>query len=49
MDTAETVLHWYDCICPFCYVGQHWNAILVRRRFDAVELPFKAHPDIPPQ
>jgi hypothetical protein len=21
-DDSRTVLHWYDFICPFCYVGQ---------------------------
>lgn len=44
---AGPVLHWYDFICPFCYVAQHRNAILVRRGFEIVELPFQAHPDIP--
>src|SRR4051812_44086239 len=47
MDGAPGVLHWYDFICPFCYVGQHRNAILVRHGFHVVELPFQAHPDIP--
>ena len=47
MDTARTVLHWYDFICPFCYVDQQRNAIFVRRGFDVVELPFQAHPEIP--
>jgi predicted DsbA family dithiol-disulfide isomerase len=47
MNTDGTVLHWYDFICPFCYVGQQRNAILVRRGLDVVELPFQAHPDIP--
>lgn len=28
VDSAGTVLHWYDFICPFCYVGQEQNAIL---------------------
>jgi predicted DsbA family dithiol-disulfide isomerase len=46
-DTSRTVLHWYDFICPFCYVGQHRTAILVRHGLDVVELPFQAHPDIP--
>lgn len=46
---AGKVLHWYDFICPFCYVAQHRNAILVRRGFHVVELPFQAHPDIPPE
>jgi predicted DsbA family dithiol-disulfide isomerase len=44
---SGTALHWYDFICPFCYVGQHRNLILVRRGFDVVELPFQAHPNIP--
>jgi predicted DsbA family dithiol-disulfide isomerase len=44
----RTVLHWYDFLCPFCYVGQHRTAILVRHGFPVVALPFRAHPDIPP-
>ncbi len=44
----RTVLHWYDFLCPFRYVGQHRTAILVRYGLDVVELPFQAHPDIPP-
>ena len=47
MDTAGTVLHWYDFVCPFCYVGQQRNAILDRRGLEVVELPFQAHPEIP--
>ena len=47
MDSPRTVLHWYDFLCPFCYVGQQRNAILVRHGLDVVELPFQAHPDIP--
>jgi predicted DsbA family dithiol-disulfide isomerase len=43
----RTVLHWYDFLCPFCYVGQNRTAILVRHDLDVVELPFQAHPDIP--
>lgn len=43
----RTVLHWYDFLCPFCYVGQHRTAILVRHGLGVVELPFQAHPDIP--
>jgi predicted DsbA family dithiol-disulfide isomerase len=46
-DDPRTVLHWYDFLCPFCYVGQHRTAILVRHGLDVVELPFQAHPDIP--
>jgi predicted DsbA family dithiol-disulfide isomerase len=43
-----TVLHWYDFICPFCYVGQQRNVLLTRRGLELQELPFQAHPDIPP-
>ena len=45
---APTVLHWYDFLCPFCYVGQHQTAILVRAGLHVVELPFQIHPEIPP-
>jgi predicted DsbA family dithiol-disulfide isomerase len=47
-DDPRTVLHWYDFLCPFCYVGQRRTAILVRHVLRVVELPFQAHPDIPP-
>lgn len=47
-DDSPTVLHWYDFICPFCYVGQQRNAILVRCGLQVLELGFQAHPDIPP-
>jgi predicted DsbA family dithiol-disulfide isomerase len=43
-----TVPHWYDFLCPFCYVAQQRNAILLRHGLQLVELPFQAHPDIPP-
>ena len=43
----RTVLHWYDFLCPFCYVGQARTAILVRHGLNVIELPFQAHPDIP--
>ncbi len=48
MNDPGTVLHWYDFLCPFCYIGQQRNAILVRHGLHVVELPFQAHPDIPP-
>jgi len=47
-EASRTNLHWYDFICPFCYVGQQRNAILVRSGLQLIELPFQAHPDIPP-
>jgi predicted DsbA family dithiol-disulfide isomerase len=46
-DGPSTVLHWYDFLCPFCYVGQARSAILVRHGLLVVELPFQAHPQIP--
>jgi len=48
MDDPRTVLHWYDFLCPFCYVGQHRTAILVRHVLQVVELPLQAHADIAP-
>jgi|SRR5581483_1320966 len=47
MSKNTTVLHWYDFLCPFCYVGQNRTAILLRHGLDVVELPFQAHPDVP--
>ena len=48
VDSAGTGLHWYDFICPFCYVGLQRNAILGRHGLWVVEMAFQAHPDIPP-
>jgi predicted DsbA family dithiol-disulfide isomerase len=48
LDDPRTVLHWYDFLCPFCYVGQSRNAILQRHGLEVIELPFQAHPEIPP-
>ena len=47
LNDPRTVLHWYDFLCPFCYVAQSRNEILHRRDFVVVELPFEAHPNIP--
>lgn len=47
MRNPRRVLHWYDFLCPFCYVAQHRNAILVQRALQVEELPFQAHPEIP--
>ncbi|HEX8797849.1 MAG TPA: DsbA family protein [Terriglobales bacterium] len=47
MNDLGTVLHWYDFICPFCYVGQQRNVILLRAGLKVVELTFQAHPGIP--
>jgi predicted DsbA family dithiol-disulfide isomerase len=45
----RTVLHWFDFICPFCYVGQQRNQVLTRHGLEVVHLPFQIHPDIPPE
>jgi len=44
----EAVMSWYDFLCPYCYVGQHRTAILIRHGLQVVELPFQIHPEIPP-
>ncbi|SDR62344.1 Predicted dithiol-disulfide isomerase, DsbA family [Rhizobiales bacterium GAS191] len=44
----DTIWHWYDLICPFCYVARDRNRLLARGGFTLIELPFEAHPEIPP-
>ncbi|GJE04641.1 DsbA family oxidoreductase [Methylobacterium isbiliense] len=46
---AKDVLHWYDFLCPFCYVGQQRNANFERHGFHVADIPFEAHPEIPPE
>jgi predicted DsbA family dithiol-disulfide isomerase len=48
MDGNRAVLHWFDFVCPFCYVGQQRNEIFVQHGLQVVELPFQVHPEIPP-
>ncbi len=48
MDGDRAVLHWFDFVCPFCYVGQQRNEIFVQHGLQVVELPFQVHPEIPP-
>lgn len=31
MRNPRAVLHWYDFLCPFCYIGQSRNTVLVRQ------------------
>ena len=45
--SPRDILHWYDLLCPFCYIGQSRNAIFEHHGFRVVDLPFEAHPDIP--
>jgi predicted DsbA family dithiol-disulfide isomerase len=42
-----TVLHWYDFICPFCYIGQSRDRIFEHRGFAIAHLAFEIHPEIP--
>jgi predicted DsbA family dithiol-disulfide isomerase len=46
---ARRVLHWYDFLCPYCYVGQQRNAIFEDHGFDVIDIPLQAHPEIPPE
>lgn len=45
---ADAIFHWYDFVCPFCYLSQPDNAELVAAGLPLVELGFSAHPEIPP-
>jgi predicted DsbA family dithiol-disulfide isomerase len=47
MTKNDSVLHWYDFLCPFCYVGQSRTATVLRQGLDVIDLPFQVHPDIP--
>ena len=47
IDGTAAVLHWYDFLCPFCYVAQHRNAILLRHGLQVTDLACQAHPEIP--
>src|SRR3954452_9517542 len=48
MMTLGPVLHWFDFICPFCYIAQDRNRILRREGVAVVELPLQIHPEIGP-
>ena len=48
-ESSGTIVHWYDFVCPFCYVGQDRSAILTARGFTVTNLPYRIHPEIPPE
>ena len=48
MTTCQPVLHWFDFICPFCYVAQDRNRILRDAGVEIAELPMQIHPEIGP-
>jgi hypothetical protein len=33
MRNPRAVLHWYDFLCPFCYIEPSRNAVLVQHGF----------------
>jgi hypothetical protein len=41
MLNPRAVLHWHDFLCPFCYIGQSRNSVLVQHGFHLVELTFQ--------
>ncbi|EWM11059.1 DsbA family protein [Kutzneria sp. 744] len=41
------VKHWFDFMCPFCYIAQDRNKILARHGIEVVHLPYQIHPAIP--
>ena len=42
------VEHWFDFVCPYCYVAQDRNRILRERGIEVVEHGLRIHPEIPP-
>jgi 2-hydroxychromene-2-carboxylate isomerase len=46
--TPGVVLHWFDFICPFCYVAQDRNRILRDAGVAVIDLPMQIHPEIGP-
>ncbi|KIF78128.1 hypothetical protein QR77_38650 [Streptomyces sp. 150FB] len=45
---AVTIDHWFDFICPYCYVAQDRNRVLREQGMSVVEHPLQIHPDIGP-
>jgi predicted DsbA family dithiol-disulfide isomerase len=44
--TSQPVLHWFDFICPFCYIAQDRNRILRDAGLSVIDLPMQIHPEI---
>ncbi|HEY4370447.1 MAG TPA: DsbA family protein [Burkholderiales bacterium] len=49
LEDPRTLLHWYDLLCPFCYIAQQRNEILTGHSLTVIEMPLRAHPEIPPE
>jgi 2-hydroxychromene-2-carboxylate isomerase len=41
-----TVEHWFDFICPYCYLAQDRNRILRQHGIHVAEHPLQIHPEI---
>ena len=48
MTPSPVLLHWFDFICPFCYVAQDRNRILRDAAVTVIDQPFQIHPEIGP-
>lgn len=46
--STVTVEHWFDFICPYCYVAQDRNRILREHGIQVVEHGLQIHPEIGP-
>jgi predicted DsbA family dithiol-disulfide isomerase len=46
--TGQPVLHWFDFVCPFCYIAQDRNRILRDAGVTVIDLPMQIHPEIGP-
>ncbi len=42
------ILHWYDFVCPFCYIAQARNTALRTAGATLIGRPFEAHAETPP-
>ena len=38
---------WSDYLCPWCYLGQHRDQLLIDLGVTVVHLPYELHPEIP--
>jgi len=41
------VQHWFDFVCPYCYIAQDRNRILREHGIEVVEHGLRIHPEIP--
>ncbi|MEV4604317.1 DsbA family protein [Amycolatopsis sp. NPDC049253] len=48
MATTPTVEHWFDFLCPFCYIAQDRNRVLREHGVVVTEHPLQIHPEIGP-